>query len=141
MWTAKLLRKKRDGYRITLFFEFTNGTDTFVDELYFNYTQNLDTIKRELYRRIQYLNSVDTLESDIASGTITPEAPPPVVVDPPPAITPEEQAQEDYKLKVLQMRGIYNAIQYGVLTGTEPLITTVRNYLKNNFKPEYITFY
>ena len=141
MWTSKILRKQRDGFRIIVYVEFSNGIESFVDEIPLNYSQNLTTLKQELYKRISYLQSIDTLDTDVSVGVVSPEAPIIEEKIPLPPITIDEQKREDYKLKVLQMRGIYTAIQYGVLDGTEKIVGDTRTYLKDNFLPEYITLF
>lgn len=141
MWEAKILRKQRDGFRIIVYVEFSNGSESFVEEIPLNYSQNITTLKQELYKRITYLQSLDTIDTDVSVGSVAPEAPVIEEKIPLPPITVDDQKREDYKLKALQMRGIYTAMQYGVLDGSEKIVSDTRTYLKDNFLPEYITLF
>lgn len=130
MYTAKKVEvaqnpDTRAWYIIT---EFSNGNDTFVEKIY---PQDKVGYEYWLQGKLQSLNGLTELITANDLNQV-------ITVATPVAPTAAEPAKQLWMERDSLKEQVDKAIAKGYLTGTEPKVVQLNNWLKENFKPEYI---
>jgi len=130
MYTATIKEKAQnpDIRQWFVVVEFSNGTDTFLEKIY---PQDKQGFEYWLKGKLQSLNGLtELIEANNIDVVYTPTT------------TPEPtQAEKDRSLWLQRdaiKEQVDKAIAKGYLTGTETKVVQLNNWLKNNFKPEYL---
>ena len=131
MYTATLIgdTKNIELRRRMVNVEFTNGTHTFAKEFQFRIDETLEIMKRAVK---SYLDELNFTPPEITDLEPAPEAAP----EKP---TAEEIARTDWEAGFAKLEKVKRLIDCGVLTGSETQIVTLRNKVKTDFKPEYLS--
>ena len=132
MYTAKLKSDVENDKlrRRIVAVTFTDGAETHDQEFQFALTTPVERIKKTVK---DYLAEINFVKEEItgAIDDYTEEAP----VEP----TATELAKTDWFKRYGQMEQVQKMIDLGILTGTETPVTNLRDGLKTDFKPVYLT--
>jgi hypothetical protein len=137
MWNAKLINKSLNNGVLTVVIEYSNGIDTLTET--YTSTGSRYNIKNIAIKRIQQLTEMKSTFAGIKTGSIdlTPEP----VVEPEPQPVPEPTQEEldrsEYSSKLNSLRALVKASELGIIEPTNTRITTLRTWVKDNFKIEY----
>ena len=128
MYTATINRKEDRGGVLEIFVDFSNGEKT--------YTESCKPQDRAGFNHwvASMLKSYNTSEElrleDNVGQVITP------VTTPEPTVAEQEKALWIKRDAIKEQ--VDKAIAKGYLTGTEPKVVQLNNWLKTNFKPGYL---
>jgi hypothetical protein len=133
MYTAKIKNKVLEFGILTVYVEFTDGTNVVVE---WCKPQDEDGLKYWVKSRLAQLNSSQVIdgkfniddEIDVADPVVTP----PVLTQ---AQIDEAEWLKDYRKWVAVKK---NLIDTNVLTGNETQVVALLNKVKTNFKPAYL---
>ncbi len=133
MWTATILNKAKKDGRISIFVEFSDGTEKFMEEFTANTSVDMTWLKNVVRNRLDTLMALYTFADSLVNSSV-------VDVTPPAAPTQAEldriQFLKDYARRVQ----IKKAIDVGLFDGTETAVVNQLNQLKTDFKPAYLNF-
>lgn len=106
---------------------FYNDEDTFMDTIETNQYQNDSWIGEQIERRLKHLNSLALIKDNIAIGSYhkTERGPK----------TDHEIYQEKTNLYLNYM----NTARMGIINHDRPVIAELREWLRSNFKDEYLS--
>lgn len=91
---------------------------------------NIDGLKRYVQTQLARLTASDSLEGQVALGAFDPT----ITVTP----DPDEVAYQTWARNFARLRRVQELITLGVLTGTEPGVTNLRNAVRDNFQASYL---
>lgn len=134
-WTAELMEKQRVPNSVNFRIKFTNGTDIYEEWFEIKGTSSPEAmLRREVKRRVNQLEELENYDPtlgpfDYSDLPVPPEDPP----------TQGEIDRVTYMSKARKLRSMFNAVELGVLTGSEPEFDQLRTYLQTNIDPSYIT--
>lgn len=135
MYTAKIQRKDYVNGAIRVFVEFTNGTETVVENCI---PQNEDGLKFWIKSRLETFNSAPTIESKYADGADVDVSDPVVVPHVP---TAGELARAEWLKRYFKYVKVKTTlVDTGVLPADNAQVTTLRTWLTSNVKPEYLDY-
>ncbi len=133
MYTARISNKTTENGIFTIYVEFTNGTNTVTE---WCRPQNEDGFKHWVKSRLEAFNASETLDTAYSANDIV-DVTDPIVTPPTPT-----QAEIDRDAWLVDYRRWVKVkstlIDTGILTGNEAQVTTLRNRVSTNFKPEYL---
>lgn len=132
MYTPTLKSKEvnKAQRRIIVVVTFSDGVDTFDETFGFALNTTVEQIKKTVYAYLEELNGVSETIDNLIDVDYTPPAP----TQP----TAEETARSEWYADWGKLQTVDALIAAGVLTGTEPQVTTLRNKVKTGFKPAYL---
>lgn len=133
MYTAHLISEGVEKTTGSVYWrvEFTDGVETIAKQYRFALDSDISERKKTVNKELEVLNrpvetaTVGALDfSDIA--------------DTKPIATQAEIDKQDWFRDFERLKKVQDLINLGVLTGTEPAVTTLRTKLTTGFKPAYI---
>jgi len=123
MWTATLTNTTKNFNNIDYVVEFTDGTDTFSKTYKYSILDaHAESAKSKVKSHLYKLNN----PTDLATGAID-------------TTTATPTAQELWNEDLLKLEYVQHLIDLGVLNGTETPVVALRNKVKADFKPAYIS--
>lgn len=129
MYTAKITNKEMVDNRLQVTVEFSDGTHTLSETIS---PQDKDGFKHWVGARLASLETSKELQEE---DNLNKEV---VVEDPVVPPTADELATREWFRNFGKMQEVGKLVDLGVFTGNEVAITTLRNKLKNDFKPAYL---
>lgn len=134
-WKAQLVGKIREKDRLRInvrFFDDTNETSsTFIQEFIAGAdTVSINWVRKQVFKKLQELETLEQTIGTLQEGDIV------GLSDPTP--TAEEVARATYIQKLNTFRHMQNGIQLGIFTGSEPQITSQKQWLVDNFQNAFI---
>lgn len=132
MYTATLKSKtfQRAANRILVVVEVTNGADSFDREFSFAPNTTVEAMKRTAKSYLDELNAAAGNVDALTDLTYTEPTP----VEP----TAAELAKQAWEENWAKLQKVDQLIAAGVLTGAETAVVTLRNKVKDDFKPTYL---
>jgi len=127
MYQAEIVGKKILRGLLIVDVSFSDGEDTFVETFETNQDQNLSWLDEQVQRKLGHLNSLAAIKDSIAIGAFVPSEPA--------AKTDAEIYQEKKSLYLDYM----NEARLGSIPYDKPIIVELKEWLKENFRDEYLT--
>lgn len=134
MWIAKLVKSVRNGKRLDVLIEYTDGTETFTDVLPVDQVPSDDFINKLVATRISQLDNQDTLKGKLVDNTA-------IIPAVTPTPTPAEQVRQAYRAQILLVKRLLAAVALGALPANDKQVTDAQEQLRTDFKPEYIDLF
>lgn len=131
MYTATVKNKEIIKGQMNITVDFSDGTTTITEKCI---PQDRNGFVHWVKSRLSTFNSATEIDTDYSINTVV-DLSEPV----PPAPTAGELAKQAWFADYLTLQDVQKLIDLGVLTGTEPKVVSLRNKVKNNFKPEYLS--
>jgi hypothetical protein len=125
MYTADILSKKIINGRLTVEVSFHNEEETFSDTFETAQYQDDAWIGEQITRRLRHLNSLYILKDAINIGPFTEKN----VV---------KTEREIYQEKNTLYQNYMNWARMGIITHDRPIIVELREWLRTNFKEEFM---
>lgn len=129
MYSASILSKETIKGVLRVIVQFSNGTDTFNEEFATSSGLDANWLKKAVSRRLDDLNSLSAIDT-------TPGAFDPTVTDPTP--TQAESDRKTYSQKLIQLRRMTALQQLGIIAANDATVTSLKTWLKDNYKPNYL---
>lgn len=133
MWTATIIGKSKQGGRILVKVEYSNGSETFHEEYTATAGANAEWLKNTVRSRIEGFNAAYTYVDSLTEGTA-------VDITPPAAPTQAEQELATFLQKYQRWCSVKRAIDAGILTGNEVPVQNLLNEVKALFKAAYLPY-
>lgn len=138
MWNAQLVGKIREQDRLKVNVRFFNDADEigtqFVQEFIASAeVGTIEWLKKQVHLKLQALTTLDQTVASLPEGAVA------SYVAPVP--TAEEIARDLYITKLETYRHALKGVEYGILTGNETQITTLKQWLIDNFQDAYIKLF
>lgn len=130
MYTAKIISKEERNNVLQLTVEFTNGTNTFSEQVT---PQDKFGLDHWVTTRLRSLNAVEEMKS------LDPATAPTYSITVEPEKTPTQLEAEAWLRKYNRWVQVkQNLIDTGVLTGSETQVVALLAEVKSGFKPAYL---
>lgn len=126
-WSVMATKKQKENGLVRVFVQFSNGSEVVDDSLIIT---SLAELKRAVKQRIDRLESAQTLFTNLPLNT-----PVDVSVTQP---TEAEIARQTFHDDMAKLHRLRQAVDLGILTGNETIITNLIIKIKSEFKPEYL---
>lgn len=126
-WTVMATKKQKENGLVRVFLQYTNGTEIVEDNILIS---TLADLKRAVKQRIDRFETADNLIKNLPLNT-------PVdigVVQP----TQAEIDKQTFYNDMSKLDRLKQAVNLGILTGNEAIITNLVTKIKAEFKPEYL---
>ena len=131
--TSKSFNKRTRQYVLVV--EFSNGVDTFTEELRFGADFTFDQIKANVKTRIDLLNAGEAGIENISEGAVD------ISTVPDTTPTKAELDAQEWVRNFNRLEKVQQLIDLGVLTGNETAVTNLRTKVSSDFKPAYINLF
>lgn len=132
MWTAKFVSKQQTTNGLRVVVNFINGTE-FIQKDYYMVSPSIDLLKQIVKNEIDALSKRDNFSltdgQDIDITVVSPPGP-----------TQEDLDRKTYSLDMEKLRKTIELVNFGVFSGTETQIQTLRNKIKAEFQASYLDF-
>lgn len=137
MWSAKKTNVTKVNGEIGITVEFTNGTDTF-SEVLRSKTVNDNFVSDYVKGRIEQLNKIDQLATDLESVvdiTVVKEPPvvPPVVIE-----TAKDIALREFSYHFGRYKKLLSLVNMGIIDAKDESIATEKSYCTTNYSPSML---
>lgn len=126
MYRAKITKKELVRGVLRAEVTFSDGKDTFTDSFEVSQAQSGSWLGEHIVQRLGHLNSLPALGKAIVLGDFEPA---------------EKTEEEIYKEKASAYGKYMDIARLGVIPSDRPIIKELREWLKENFKDEYVTFF
>lgn len=126
-WSVMATKKQKENGLVRVFLQYTNGTEIVEDNILIS---TLADLKRAVKQRIDRFETADNLIKNLPLNT-------PVdigVVQP----TQAEIDKQTFYNDMSKLDRLKQAVNLGILTGNEAIITNLVTKIKAEFKPEYL---
>ena len=134
MYTAEITSTiiQKATKKVILSVDFSDGTDTHTQKFVFSLYEPIENMYRAIKRYVVQLEDAETRIGTITVGALDLSA-----------IDESTQTQADIDRNEWKRRDdirdqVDRAVAKGYLTGNETKVTQLKNWLTNNFKPEYL---
>lgn len=126
MYKADILSTKINKGLLSVEVSFYNDEDTFKDTFETNQYQSEFWIGEQIERRLKHLNSLSLVKDSVIIGTYQPKKNGPKL------------EKEIYQEKTTQYLNYMNIARTGIINHDRPNIIELREWLRANFKDEYV---
>lgn len=127
MYKADIVSTKINKGLLSVEVLFHNDKDTFTDIFETNQYQNDSWIGEQIERRLKHLNSLTLIKDSIVIGACQPSK------------SLEKSDRDTYYEKRTLYLNYMNEARMGTITYDRPVIIELREWLRNNFKDEYLS--
>lgn len=126
MYNAEIIDKKIENGRLSVIVSFENEKGEKFNDT-FETTQYQDTswIGEQIKRKLTHLNSLPTVLNGIEVGAYN-------------EVVPKKTDKEIYQEKAMLYTKYMNVARLGFIQSDRKIILDLRDWLRNNFKDEYI---
>ena len=126
MYKADIISTKINRGVLSVEVLFHNDEDTFTDTIETNQYQNDSWIGEQIERRLKHLNSLSLIKDNITIGSYqkTERGP--------------KTEQEIYQEKTNLYLNYMNTARMGIIPYDRPIIAELKEWLRDNFKDEYL---
>lgn len=125
MYKAKITKKEIKNGTLKVEVHFSNGVDAFIDSFETNQAQDDNWIGNQIRNKLNHLNSIPKLGDSIELGDFD-EA------------LPDPTDAEIYRDKVITYNRYMQLARDGFVAHDRPFINELREWIKDNFKDDYI---
>ncbi len=126
MYKAAIVSTKISKGILSVEVSFSNDDDTFSDTFETNQYQDSSWIGEQIERRLKHLNSLSLIKEGIAIGSYR-------------QIQKEAKTEHEiYQEKTTLYLNYMNAARMGIVAHDRPVISELREWLRSNFKDEYL---
>lgn len=127
MYKAEIVSKKINKGLLIVEVLFTSDEDSFSDIIETNQYQDNSWIGEQIERRLKHLNSLANIKDAIVLGSYQKNEQPP------------KSELEIYQEKTALYHNYMATARLGVINYDRPIITELRQWLRDNFKDEYLS--
>jgi len=128
MYTATINNKNFSGGKLTVEVTYSNGNENITDTHEVNQKQDSNWLKNIIERKLNDLNSLSDIKESIVTGVFNEEV--------------ETKSEKDlYYEKASQYIKYMDIARMGLIQHDRPIIIELREWLKSNFKDEYVNLF
>lgn len=129
MYSPSILSTDIRQGKLYIIVQFTDGTDTFNEEFVTNSGADPDWLKKAVGRRLADINSLSELKPEL--GTFDPTIPAA-------PIPQAEMKKRNYREKLVSLQRLSQLVQLGVIPSGDSTVASAKQWLKDNYQPEFL---
>lgn len=128
MYTATINNKNFSGGKLTVEVTYSNGNENITDTHEVTQKQDSNWLKTIIERKLNDLNSLSDIKESIVTGSFTEEV-------------PTKPDKEIYQEKAMLYLKYMDIARMGLIQHDRAIIIELRDWLKSNFKDEYVDLF
>lgn len=133
-YTARIIEKRRENGLLKVIVEYSDGINTFRDEIASRSAQDPNWISSEVQRRLTDLEGLDILEKSIQLGPVTLKS----------ITTPKvktSRPKQEYEANYKKFTAWLEALRQGIVTVDRKAFVDLKQWLIDNWKDEYVELF